>query len=305
MPDMARAMAGQSTPAVDFVIASSPMMANRKFNYNRDVADYARSKFGKMTDLDAFNFWFIGMMDGMVSFPTWIGAYRKAMASNGNDHEAAVRVADDTVESSQGAGSAKDLARIQGGPELRKLATMHYTAFSRMFGQFRRATTNKQMGKYGTPRFLAAMTALWFGQVVLGELLGGRWPDEEEDATEYWMWKILSFPASFFIGIRDLVNAIGPNGYDYKFSPAEAAFDRTAKAVNAVYRETIGDLFYGADREMTEAEARALIEAPGYWFRLPTKAVWQYGDYFMDWAQGEVAPTDPVQLFRGLLLNQR
>jgi len=305
MPDMARAMRGQSTPAIDFVMASSPMMANRKFNYNRDVADYARSKFGKLTDLDAFNFWFIGTMDGMVSFPTWIGAYRKTMAANGNDHDAAVRVADDTVESSQGAGAAKDLARIQGGTELRKLMTMHYTAFSRMFGQFRRATTNRAMGKYGTPRFLAAMTALWFGQVVLGELLGGRWPDDDEEPAQFWLWKIMSFPASFFIGIRDVVNALGPNAYGYKLTPAEAAFERTTKAANAVYRETLGDLFHGADREMTEAEARALVEAPGYWFRLPTKAIWQYGDYLMDWAQGEIAPANPVEMMRGLLMNQR
>lgn len=298
-------LVAQRGKAVDFVMASSPMMANRRFNYNRDVADYARSKFGKMTQLDAFNFWFIGYMDGMVSIPTWIGAYRKALAGNGNDHAAAVRVADDTVESTQGAGSAKDLSRIQGGPEFRKLLTMHYTAFSRMYGQFRRAGTNVQLGKYGLPRFAAAMTLLWFGQVVLSELMAGRGPEDDDNALEYWFTRIAKFPASLVVGVRDVVNAIGPDAFGYTMTPAEAAMERTARAVNVVYRETLGDLFFGADRELTEAEARALIEAPGYWLRLPSKAIWQYGDYLMDWAQGEVAPQNPLEAAGGLLLNRR
>lgn len=298
-------LVAQRGKAVDFVMASSPMMANRRFNYNRDVADYARSKFGKLTQLDAFNFWFIGYMDGMVSIPTWIGAYRKALASNGNDHAAAVRVADDTVESTQGAGSAKDLSRIQGGPEFRKLLTMHYTAFSRMYGQFRRAGTNVQLGKYGLPRFAAAMTLLWFGQVVLSELMAGRGPEDDDNALEYWFTRIAKFPASLVVGVRDVVNAIGPDAFGYTMTPAEAAMERTARAVNVVYRETLGDLFFGADRELTEAEARALIEAPGYWLRLPSKAIWQYGDYLMDWAQGEVATQNPLEAAGGLLLNRR
>lgn len=291
--------------AVEFVMASSPMMANRRFSFNRDLADYARSRFGKMTNLDAFSFWFIGMMDGMVSVPTWIGAYRKAMASNGNDHDAAVRVADDTVESTQGAGSAKDLAQVQGGPEFRKLLTMHYTAFSRMYGQFRRAVTNVHVGKYGLPRFAAAMTLLWFGQVVLSELMAAGRGDEDEETMEQWLWSLASFPASLVVGLRDVIRAVGPEPWDYKLTPAEAAFESGIKAVNAVYRETLGDLFYGGDRELTESEAKALIEAPGYWFRLPTKAVWQYGDYMMDWMQGEVSPEGPGEAAAGLLLNRR
>jgi len=303
---------GRTPKAFTLVIESSAMMRERLTSGGgeRDLIDRKRSRLGKLTDLDKFSFLFVSAMDGLVSVPTWIGAYRKAMAEStlepAEAHAAAVRYADDIVESTQAAGATKDLAAIQGGPELQRMLTMHYTAFSRMYGQFRRAVSNVRHGKWSVPRFLASMTLLWFGQVVLGELLAGRMPDpEDEREREAFWWKVAMFPSQLFVLGRNVGSAIGPGAWDFELSPAERAFEVTAKAASAVYRETLGDLWYGEDRALTDAEIKNLLVAPGYWLRLPTAAMFQYADYLLDWQAGRVAPETANDVYRGLLLNRR
>src|SRR5690606_4632531 len=73
----------------------------------------------------------------LVDYPTWYGAFEKAMADpalrneDGTIDEArAVAMADQAVIAAQSGGQAKDLAQIQRGGPLLKLFTNFYSYFA-------------------------------------------------------------------------------------------------------------------------------------------------------------------------------
>lgn len=283
---------------------ASSEMANRQTNYNRDVRDYAVSRQGKWARRDEFFFAFVGMMDMVVSVPTWMGAYRQSMESmKPGDHEAAVDYADSVVRTTQSAGSPKDLARVQGGPELRRLLTMHYSFFSRLYGLFRRSGTNLTEGRWGLPRFAASMTLIWVASAVLSELLAGRWPDGEDDepVAEWLFVELARYPASTVVGLRDLAQAVGPDRFDYKLTPAEDAMIQTGRTLDVAYRATLGDLLDGeTEFELSEADIKAMTMTAGYWGRLPARQAWITGTAMYDWMMGYDQPEGVADAVRDL-----
>jgi hypothetical protein len=285
------------------VKAMSPEMENRRTNFNREVRDYAVSRKGKWARRDEFFFAFVGAMDMVVSVPTWIGAYRQSFETLApGNHADAVAYADSVVRMSQSAGSPKDLARIQGGPELRRLLTMHYSFFSRLYGLMRRSGTNLREGRWGVPRFLASMTLLWFASATLSELLAGRWPeDDEEDGLERMAWEVLRYPASTVVGLRDVTRAVGPDRFDYKLTPAEDAFIQSARTLNVAYRATLGDFMDDeTEFELSESDIKAMTLTAGYWGRLPSRQALITGGALYDWMMGYDAPEGVVDAARDL-----
>jgi hypothetical protein len=274
-----------------WVLENSVAMRQRREDFNRDARDYARTRGGKFSSFDRFYFSFIGMMDNAVMVPTWIGGYRKAMAENGGDHDAAIQFADSAVRRSQGAGSPKDLSRIQGGPELRRMLTVHYSFLSRQYGLVRRSATNLVEGRWGVARTMASMVTVIALSQILSELVAGRGPDDDEDALTWAASQTLRAAFSPIVFVRDIARAVGPDAYRYNFSPVVDVFAKSIGALNTAIESVTED-----DFELSESEVKEIMETVGYWGKLPTRAVWRAVAEWSRWMEGyDVAPADFIR----------
>lgn len=142
---MAEAIARSTASPIEtyrFVMERSAEVRHRMDTLDRDIrTELARLSASNPVSrvareaVDAKRFFFhgIGYMDRVVSVPTWLAGYNKALAEGMTEEEAAY-AGDKAVRVSQGAGAPKDLAAIQRGTgkwgEALKLFTMFYSYFS-------------------------------------------------------------------------------------------------------------------------------------------------------------------------------
>mgnify|MGYP001208117059 CR=1 FL=1 len=287
---------GAMQQKVDFVLERSEMMRHRRQSFDRDVQDTLRrlTKSGPLNGVEQSFFWLTGLMDMGVALPTWLGAFEQALAERNGDEAAAATYADSIVRMTQSAGGAKDLAAIQRGPEYAKLLTMFYSYFSVLYNQFARETGQVKADPSTWPHLFSSMIFLWFVPAILGELIAGRGPDDDEDWLT-WSGKTLAlYPFQAVVGIRDLASgALGDYGYD--ISPAVAAFAGLAGTFKTAVE---GD-------ELTRAEAREIFLTASIWGRLPGRQIWITGEAFHDWLTGDWQPESLGEALRYGLLQRR
>lgn len=263
------------------VSEKSGEMRHRSQTIERDVKDQLMKIRGKKTKRAAVQrsaFYLIAMADRIVSVPTWIAGYNKALGE-GLTEEDAIRMGDRAVRMSQGSGGAKDLAEVQRENDLMKMLTMYYTPFSVMYSRMRDIGHTTKTPK-DLPRAVARSLALVIFPAVLGDLVVGRGPDDDEDPVWWAARKILLYPFQAIPIIRDGVNylerkATGKYTSGYKLSPIE---DSVAKVVRAV--ENLDDAWDGS-KEWDDVAWDA-FEASGYIFGLPTAQTRITGEYLED-----------------------
>jgi hypothetical protein len=285
----------------DFVKERSPMMANRLENYDRDVRDYVR-KQDVITDADKAWFYHIGFMDLMLSVPTWLGAYQKAMDGHmenieKGDEKAAIEYADSVVRKTMAAGAAKDLAQVQRGNELKRLFTAFYSQLSIQFNLMQRAGK-----KFGMTKDIAALASsaavLWFLPAVLQEVIRGRGPDDDDDEEEKLKWllrKEMAYPFQSIILARDIVNAAefaAESGRRANFTPSPAF-----QAFGTIIDSAVSASKVVGDDEFKRQDLKNMVIASGYVFKWPSRQAWITGEYLYDWMAGEVSPSNPVEAF--------
>lgn len=258
-----------------FVRDKSGEMRHRAETLDRDIRQVSKTMSGNDSVLDPirnFAYHGIGWADAAVTVPTWLGAYHKALHEGRADSDA-VSYADGVVRQSQGAGGAKDLARIQRDGETWKLLTMFYSYFSHyyneqrdIFRQGRDAIHDKDAGSFGN----ALARAFWLNGpgVLAAQLLAGQGPDKDE-SWGAWASRTMFFNA--FMGVpvvRDLAqvasNAVaGKFVGGYQMSPVGKALET---GTNIVIKD-IPHLIQGkpADHALSHA-----ISTMGYLTALPT-----------------------------------
>lgn len=282
-----------------YVKESSTAMRNRQASFDRDVRDITKRK-GKLSGIERAWFYFTGLADMAVAVPSWIGAYQKSMETLApGDHEAAVAFADSAVRLSQSGGAAKDLARIQGGPESMRLFTMFYSYFSALYGLGRRRVAGLKQGRIGVPEFAGSVLLLWFLPSVLSELIAGRGPEDDEDAAAWAAWQVARYPLGAMVGVRDLASALGPDGFSYELSPVTSAGRSLADALQAVGGVVL-EMMEDGEPDITRREVKAVVEAVGYWGHLPSRQMWITGTYLYDWMMGYEQPETPLEATRNL-----
>ena len=283
---------GRGTPkamghARDFVFERSEQMRNRMTTFDRDVRDQLKGLQDRSTAVRRSFFYLTGAMDMSVSIPTWLGAYRKAMDGSvegltKGDELAAIDFADSMVRKSQSAGGAKDLAGVQASSPIFKLFTTFYSYFNVMYNMMaRRYGMTKSMAD--APQLIASMATLWFLPAILSELIAQRGPEEDEDWGEWFLndwtnWAL--YPMQGLIGMRELVQAMGPYGYDAP--PALDAISKTGRALKIPLKVV------DPDQEVTKADVKAAVEAVSYWGHLPGRQLWITGEYLYAYMTGEV-----------------
>lgn len=283
-----------------FVFERSPMMQTRMESFDRDVKDQLRKLEGKDGKLDPIRrtaFYFTGLMDMGVALPTWLGAYQKKLAETQGDEAAAIDYADMVVRSSQSAGSAKDLARIQGGSEYQRMFTMFYSFFSALYQLEKRSIRKLFEGGFkGMGKFVADQMFLWFVPAVLGELLAGRGPGDDEEWGE-WFKKhgmgFLTYPVNAVVGLRDIVGAVGSK-YGYDMSPVGGAFETIVKLGNSALK-AMDD-----EQELGRSDVRNATDTVGTWLALPSRQAWITGSYLYDVVTDEENPADVMEFMRNL-----
>lgn len=295
---------------LEFVQQKSGEMRHRANTIDRDMKDVllkTRGEHGIMVAVQRSAFFLTGMADRTVSIPTWLGAYNQALA-DGMSEEDAIRSGDRAVRLSQGSGGAKDLAAVQRNSELMKLLTMYYTPFSVLYARLRdMGHTTK--GMRDLPHAAARALVLVILPAVLGELLAGRGPDDDEDKVMWAARKALLYPFATMPVIRDLVNwQIDPaltklsGGAlhfqpGYKLSPVVQAIEKIGGLPGEVIDGMTGD------RQWDDVAWDAL-EASGYMFGLPTAQPRITAEYLTDLWTGSASPEDAGQALHDILFRR-
>jgi hypothetical protein len=108
-------MLNDETMTRDFVNERSPLMQNRSLTRFRELAEL-RNRIQYQSEakanFDSYKFWIIVRAQGLVDYPTWVGAYLKAL-NDYHGEEKAAAMADQAVINSQGGGETKDLSAIE------------------------------------------------------------------------------------------------------------------------------------------------------------------------------------------------
>ncbi|NMZ19710.1 hypothetical protein HBO08_22100 [Pseudomonas rhodesiae] len=250
--------------------------------------------FRKRDDLVRFSFNLLGYLDRGISGAIWMASYREGLAA-GKDAAAAALDGDMAVRLSQGGTGAMDIAAIQRKDQgaAMRLLTMFYTPFSAYYNQNRDLAFEAKQGSRTVASAAAAMLAVAFFQGVVGDLLTGKGPDEDEN-TAAWMAKsTLGFGVSGFPVIRDTLGA-ALSGHAGSLSPAWQAINAGRQAAGAVTGLATGDKEAGA-------AAKSIVTAGGYLLGVPTKPLTRQGSYLYNVAVGEETPEDAAEFIKALL----
>lgn len=262
----------------DFMTHKSGEMRHRIRNRDRDMRDLFRTLEGRsdmLAQLQEFSLMAIGYSELMVSMPTWLGAYQKALQAGSSDEEA-VRAGDRAVRLSQGAAGAKDLAAIAArSDQLTLVLTMFYTPFSALYGRLR--DIGHQFG--GVKDVPKAVLRLFWTVVVaatLGELASGRTPDEDkdEDWLTWWLQAVATYPFLAVPLMRDAVATV-TKGYGYQFTPLAQAIETLASTVRTAKQ-------VARDEKEWTALAEKAVKAFSYLVGLPSSQIMITGDYLWD-----------------------
>jgi hypothetical protein len=246
-------------------------MKFRQQTLDRDIKERLRELTGATSAADRarrFAFYGIGYLDRVVTVPTWMAAYRDHLSRYPTDKEGAIAHADKVVRLTQGSGGAKDLSALQRRNELTKLVTMFYSYFAAYYNRQRAwgrdaAKAVKAGNVREFPQLLARQVFMTIGPALLGEMLTGKGPEEDEDWEKWALRKVALYPVAAVPVARDFANYFN-NGFDYSFTPIERTLnDMIVKPI-----ELVGDIVEG------EADARkaskVVINGAGLWFNLPT-----------------------------------
>lgn len=295
---------------IDLAMEKSGEMRHRAGTIERDVKDQllkTRGQHGIKVAVQRSAFYLTAMADRIVSVPTWIGGYRQAL-DQGMHEEDAIRAGDRAVRLSQGAGGAKDLAAVQRNSELMKLLTMYYTPFSVLYARLR-DMGHKYKEPKDLPRLVARSVALVILPAVLGDLLAGRAPDDDEDKTLWAIRKTMLYPFASVPLIRDLANwqlepqlsklSGGELRYSpgYKFTPIISAVEKIASIPGRLV-----DGWTGA--RPWDDVAWDTFEASGYVFGLPTAQPRITGEYLYDLLSGQASPDDAAEAMHDVLFRR-
>lgn len=205
------------------VRAMSPLMENRALTMNREIND-VRNRLESSSDfklkMEATFFLLIQKLQAGVDYPTWLGAYEKAMADPKNDEARAIALADQAVIDSQSGGQIKDLAQVQRGHPLLKLFTNFYSYFNVVMNltteQTKKRMKQKEYaGLAGDYLLIMVLPAILSG--VLRQALKGQ--DDEDEYIESVLGELIGYPLGMFVGARELSGvATKIAGIDTQFS---------------------------------------------------------------------------------------
>lgn len=248
---------------LELVNSLSTEMRDRFNNHERDIRE-AVQQVTKKKGLPGVRwvkknaFVLIAALDKYVATVTWLAGYNKYLMENPGAQDLARQSGDRLVRLTQGSGYAKDMAKVMNSTELLKLMTMFYSAFS---GQYNRGVALTRRTKHDISegewnKVLTEDLPSWLYLVVfpaiLGALMSGQGPEEDENVFTWALRKTLFYPMAMIPIARDMVGPIESTvagvtggkrtGFQYTMSPAARAVESTVRSIT----ELTGGDFAGA-----------------------------------------------------------
>jgi hypothetical protein len=193
-----------------FVREKSSFMAERQrtqFRELNELRNTVRGKGAGVRKVLAQAYVAMMTMQRAVDTPTWVAAYRKALAG-GKDDATAVALADQAVKDSQGSGLTADLAAIErGGPGL-KLFTVFYSYMNTVYNMAAVQTyTARGRGKLAADYVMLMVVPVVLGHAIKSLLT----PDAGDDDfdPEALARKLAAEELSFLMGTMVVAREFG------------------------------------------------------------------------------------------------
>lgn len=284
-----------------FIMDKSPAMRSRwDTTQSRIDASFDRLKgkkefFRQKERVVRFAFDLLNYIDRYVTGAGWMAAYHRAL-KEGKSEDVAIRAGDAVVRKSQGGFSAMDKASIQYGDDGKVMAmfTMFYTPFSAFYNQGRDLHFEVKNGITSKSKAAAIILATAFFQGVVGDLLTGQGPDDDENLLA-WMGKsTLGFGTSGLPLIRDIVSS-WTGGRVYSLSPLA----QTINKVTSLPKTAKGIV------EGKEGKGKQAVEATGLILGIPVKPLTRQGDALYQIGSGEYDPKDAGGFVKALIYGVR
>lgn len=282
---------------VRFVRGLSGEMRNREGNLDNNMREVLKRIGGKTSGLAMLQrlaFKHIGLIQSMVDYPTWLAGYHQAMA-NGDGADIAIAAGDRAVRLSQMAAGPKDLAAVQRKDGLMKALTIVYSYFNLLYNRTvdvkRSLQTAKGMADYLTAfertMFLIAIPA------VLGPLMTGQGPDDDESFGKWVALKALTYPLMGIPLLRDLASAL-ESGWGYRgATPLGSVGETLTRLAGSVT----------ADEPDAERISLLLIDSAGYSLGVPAAQPKRTVKYLFDFVDGDARDDDMAAFMRGVLFG--
>ncbi len=236
---------------VDLVMDKSEFMSERAQTFDRDVNDTIREmkKSSVLDPVHKYAFHMASLADLSITVPLWHEAYTQGLRKFKGNEADAIRYADKVIRQTQGNGNRMDMAGVQRGSEWKKLFTMHYSFFSVLYNAFGKNWNQYKHNKISFTQFSVSLLWMWIMPATLEPLikagLGAAldalvgYDDGEnkgEELAQDILTNVIKFPFGAIIGIRDIVNSVGPSGgrFGYKMSPVESSIEALSNISNAL-----------------------------------------------------------------------
>lgn len=305
---------GEMSARVRMVRAKSEMMANRMATFDRDmqdentVAEVVRGvEKPTLTHFVRAGRYMTGLIDAVVSVPTWIASYEAAFAGKVKgieafDEKAAVDYADQVVRNTQGAGSRKDLSAMMATNNEWQRGLTLFMSWANTFGNqiMLEQVPGAISGKIPPHRVAVNIAFIWLLPALITLLFFGKLDQgDDEDDEEYARRiavTIAAYPGQAFPFVRDAVSL--------------AAEGRQPTSPYMALAQRAG----GVGEAIEEEDNRALVKQgyllAGSMFGAPYQG-YVTGDYWGDVYMGDEDPNDLVDpekapdAWREMLVNDK
>ncbi|NYT44606.1 hypothetical protein H0A64_07170 [Alcaligenaceae bacterium] len=210
----------QMLAKVNDVNEQSEFMRNRSRTMNREINDLqnqlTKSKPQWRTFLESSFFVFIQKLQMTVDYPTWLGAYEKALLDPANvradgtvDEARVVRMADQVVIDAQGEGQIKDLSQVQRGHPAFKLFTNFYSYFNVAMNM---ATDATKRTNFKDPVQVARLAGDYLLILVLPAVLSGLLraaiKGDDDELAKQLAEEQIDYLMGLFVGVREVSSAV-------------------------------------------------------------------------------------------------
>jgi len=203
-----------STELISIIKEKSKFMENRAHLVNREANEFIReiaiggsaeSMWKAYTDN---GFFMQTKMDSMIATPVWLAKYESSIAKEGVSEAAAISMADTAVAESVGSGADLHLGSMfqSTSPQVIKNLTQFMTWFNNYYNRAYRDTKGFSSFEHKR-KVLNATIATPIALAILNELVTGGGPDDEESYAAWVRDIYISFAASPFPIIGDVVSA--------------------------------------------------------------------------------------------------